>query len=126
LTDNSGFVAADIWTLETSIPGVYAVGDVASLKLPNGNPHPKAGVFAENQASAVARNIISAIKGTEPVKYSGTGVCFIDAGRGQASQARAELLTQEGPKFVFAPPSDEGLKSKRSFETEHFKKWFGS
>lgn len=34
LVDGSGFVPVNLSTFEASTPGVYAVGDVASLKLP--------------------------------------------------------------------------------------------
>ena len=43
-----GWIPVDTLTLETSFPGVYAVGDVTSVGTP------KAGVFAEGQAIVVA------------------------------------------------------------------------
>ena len=48
-----GWIPVDPLTLETSFPGVYAVGDVTSVGTP------KAGVFAEGQAAVVA-GVISA------------------------------------------------------------------
>ena len=48
-----GWIPVDPLTLETSFPGVYAVGDVTSVGTP------KAGVFAEGQAAVVADAIIA-------------------------------------------------------------------
>ena len=46
-----GWIPVDPLTLETAFPDVYAVGDVTSVGTP------KAGVFAEGQASVVAEQI---------------------------------------------------------------------
>ena len=126
LADTSGFVpVVDLQSFETSVPNVYAIGDVAALKLPNGSPHAKAGVFAEAQAVVVASRIASRLVGEKPVPYRGTGVCFIDSGRGQAAPAEVDLLASGGPRVTLKPPSEEGLEGKRAFERERFAKWFG-
>ncbi len=126
LIDGSGFIPADLWTLKTSNPEIYAAGDVASLKLPDGKPHPKAGVFAESQATAVARNIAALIEGKDtPPSYNARGVCYVDTGQNKAAPAEADLLAAEGHRVILKPPSEEGLESKRNFEREHFIKWFG-
>lgn len=52
-----GWIPVDPLTLETSFPGVYAVGDVAAVGTP------KAGVFAEGQAAVAAEQIIAATTG---------------------------------------------------------------
>ena len=52
-----GWIPVDPLTLETSFPGVYAVGDVTSVGTP------KAGVFAEGQAAVVADAIIARHRG---------------------------------------------------------------
>ena len=46
----SGFVHVDPRTLQTDYDDVYAIGDVATIKLPNGKALPKAGVFAHAEA----------------------------------------------------------------------------
>jgi len=100
--------------------------DVAALRLPNGSPHPKAGVFAEAQASTLAQNITASITGAEPAKYPGTGACYVDIGLGQAATAEANLLHPEGPRGVLDLPSEDGLEAKRRFERERLERWFGS
>lgn len=126
LVDGSGFIPVDLGTLKTSVPDVYAVGDVASLKLPDGKPHPKAGVFAEAQATAVASNIAAVIEGQrESARYDPKGVCFVDTGRDMAAPAEADLLAAEGFRVTLKPPSKEGLEGKRHFERDRLTKWFG-
>jgi len=125
LADASGFVPVDLGAFRTAHDGVLVVGDTASLKLPNGNPHPKAGVFAEAQARAVASALRAEIAGGTAVPYDGKGVCFVDAGNELAAAAEADLLGPGGPRIVLRPPSSEGLEGKRRFERERFAKWFG-
>ena len=55
-----GYVPVSSDTLETRFPGVYAVGDVATVGVP------KAGVFAEGAARIVAAALVAAIKDGEP------------------------------------------------------------
>jgi len=125
LADASGFVPVELGTFRTSAPDVYAVGDVAALKLPNGSPHPKAGVFAEAQALTVARHLAAAIAGAEKTPYAGRGTCFVDVGRAMAAPAEIDLLAEGGPQFRIDPPSSRGLDEKRKFETDRFERWFG-
>lgn len=125
LTDSSGFVPVEMGAFKTAVENVYAVGDVASIKLPNGKPHPKAGVFAEAQAVVAAKNIIAEIKGAEAPKYEGKGACYIDIGMEAAIPAEVYLLTPEGPKVFLGQPSREGIGQKLKFERERLKKWFG-
>ena len=68
-----GWVPVDPLTLETSFPGVYAVGDVTSVGTP------KAGVFAEGQAATAAARIIDIVRGQDSVaEYDGRGICYVE------------------------------------------------
>ncbi len=124
LADDSGFIPVELGSFKTAVPNVFAIGDAAALRLPNGNPHPKAGVFAETQALALASQITAEITGEPVFPYSGRGACFVDVGGGQAAAAEAELLHPDGPRFVLKPPSRAGLLAKKRFETERLRKWF--
>ena len=66
----SGFVHVDPGTLQTDYDDVYAIGDVATIKLPNGKALPKAGVFAHAEAKAVAQRIADAAEGKTPTLCS--------------------------------------------------------
>src|SRR3972149_12262975 len=63
LTDESGWVPVDQHTLGTQHEGVFAIGDVTRIPLPDGMALPKAGVFAHGEAEVVARNIAARILG---------------------------------------------------------------
>ena len=52
-----GYMPVDSRTLATRFPGVYAVGDVATVGVP------KAGVFAEGAARVVAESLLAEIRG---------------------------------------------------------------
>ena len=74
LTNDSGWVSVDPHTLETSYPGVYAIGDVTTIPVATGAPLPKAAIFAEHEAIVVARNIAVALTGKgRPMQFDGEG-----------------------------------------------------
>jgi sulfide:quinone oxidoreductase len=125
LTDATGLVPVDLRTMQTPLPGVFAVGDVAALKLPDGRMHPKAGSFAEGQASAVAGAIAAQLEGGVPLPYAGVGTCYFDAGRGEAAPGEIEVLAEGGPRARMGAPSKEGLAAKLAFEAERLERWFG-
>jgi len=125
LADASGFVPVDLGTFRAAVPDVYAVGDVAAIRLPTGSPHPKAGVFAEGQALAVARRLAAEVLGEEPPSYLGRGTCYVETGRNEAAPAEIRLLEEGGPAARIEAPSTKGLESKRQFEAERLERWFG-
>lgn len=74
LVGEAGWVPVDKGTLQTAHERVYALGDVAAIKLPVGLMLPKAGVFAHHQAEAVAQNIAAEITGSAGRKiFQGDG-----------------------------------------------------
>ena len=125
LTDASGFVPVELGTFRASAPDVYAIGDVAAIKLPGGGPHPKAGVFAEEQALAVARALGARVEGVGSPTYTGVGTCYVETGRGMAAPAEIRLLETDGPWAKMESPSVAGLAAKAEFERERFARWFG-
>ncbi|TFG61960.1 MAG: NAD(P)/FAD-dependent oxidoreductase, partial [Spirochaetales bacterium] len=74
MTEN-GWIPVDPGNLKTRFPGVYAVGDVASVGTP------KAGVFAEGAARVGAASILADLQGgDQPAAYNGAGSCYIEFG----------------------------------------------
>src|SRR5262249_9573483 len=68
-----GYIPVDPRTLATSVPGVYAIGDVATQGTP------KAGVFSEGAARGLAPSLIAQVRGTDEVGvHTGTGSCYIE------------------------------------------------
>lgn len=113
------WVPIDLASMQTAFEKVYAIGDIAKTGLP------KAGSFAESQASAVASSILSKIKGGTPKPNTGSGECQVEFGDGRVSWADADFLS--GPKLevIYNPPSIEGRKHKEAFAKKREMRWFG-
>jgi sulfide:quinone oxidoreductase len=91
-----GYVPVDSATLETRFPGVYAVGDVATVGVP------KAGVFAEGAARVVAESLIARVRGGEqPDAYGGRGSCYIEFGAGRVGRVDVDFLSAPKPTGTF-------------------------
>jgi sulfide:quinone oxidoreductase len=76
-----GWIPVDPLTLETTFPGVFAIGDVAAVGTP------RAGVFAEGHAAIAAEHISALVRGTtSDARYGGRGVCYIEFGDKQIAK----------------------------------------
>lgn len=127
LTDASGWVPVDRHILATSHPKVFAVGDVAGVRMPSGQLLPRAGVFAEGEALVVARNVAAALQGREArERFDGRGYCFLEVGGGLAVRVDGELFAEPSPRGTMGEPSVEGMKEKEEFERERLVRWFGA
>ena len=125
LATPDGWVAVDARTLATRYPGVHAVGDCVVIKLANGLPLPKAGVFAEAEGYVVAERIAAELSGATPsATFAGEGICYAEVGSGQAVEVRGRFL-MDPPAIGIAEPSGEGLAAKVAFERERLTAWFG-
>ncbi len=115
-----GWIPVDSLTLETSFPGVYAVGDVTSVGTP------KAGVFAEGQATVVADAIAAAIRGDAPTsQYDGHGTCYLEFGHDQIALVNVTFLKGQAPFGEMEGPSHDLAVHKVDFGTSRIKRWFG-
>ena len=100
LAGESGWVPVDKHTLKTRFDDVYAIGDVAAVKLPNGKMLPKAGVFAHGEGLAVADRISEAIEGREShAEFDGLGYCWIESGGGLAGFASGDFYAEPDPRL---------------------------
>jgi sulfide:quinone oxidoreductase len=125
LTGGGPWIKVDPRTLETSQPGVYAIGDVTALPLANGQMLPKAGAFAEAQGEVVAARIAATIGGAQPTAtFGGDGACFLETGGGMAAMVTGGFLA-DPPAVRLTDPSPEHLAAKRAFERERLAAWFG-
>ena len=87
-----GWIPVDPCTLQTSFDGVYAVGDVTSVGTP------KAGVFAEGQASVVAAAIIAAhAEAPTATEYDGRGQCYLEFGNDEVAKVEVTFAPGQGP-----------------------------
>lgn len=119
LTEN-GWVPVDPYTLQTKLPGVYAVGDLANTGVP------KAGVFAEAAARALASNIISMLR-NEPqtARNPGAGSCYIEFGDNRIARVDVDFLSGPRPSGAFHGASDALRADKEHFGASRRTRWFG-
>jgi sulfide:quinone oxidoreductase len=115
-----GYVPVNPKTLETRFPGVYAVGDVATIGVP------KAGVFAEGAAQIVAASLIAAIRhGERPGAYDGRGSCYIEFGAGRVGRVDVDFLSGPKPTGIYHEPSTALVTEKHHFGSSRTARWFG-
>jgi sulfide:quinone oxidoreductase len=115
-----GYVPVSPQTLETRFPGVYAVGDVATIGVP------KAGVFAEGAARIVAASLIAMSRGHErPGSYGGAGSCYIEFGSGRVGRVDVDFFSGPRPTGIFREPSTALVSEKHDFGSTRRARWFG-
>ena len=115
-----GWIPVNPLTLETSFPGVYAVGDVTSVGTP------KAGVFAEGQAAVVAAEIIAHHRGLATTEtYGGRGICYMEFGQDQVARVDVTFRSGEPPFGEFDGPSENRVADKSAFGSSRIRRWFG-
>jgi len=114
-----GWIPVDPHTLETSFPGVYAVGDVTSVGTP------KAGVFAEGQAIVVADQIIDTVRGSsDAATYDGHGLCYLEFGHDQVAKVDVTFQSGQAPTGALEGPSRALVDDKADFGTTRIRRWF--
>jgi sulfide:quinone oxidoreductase len=114
-----GYVPVEGRTLEARYPGVYAVGDVATVGTP------KAGVFSERQARVVAESILARLRNEgEASPYDGRGSCYIEFGAGRVGRVDVDFFSGPSPTGTFTEPSVELVAEKREFGSSRRGRWF--
>ena len=115
-----GYVPVSSTTLETGYPGVYAIGDVATVGVP------KAGVFAEGAARVVAASLVATLRGGEPPgAYGGRGSCYVEFGGGRVGRVDVDFLSGPKPTGIFREPSATLVAEKEHFGSSRRARWFG-
>ena len=115
-----GYVPVDSRTLKTRFPGVYAVGDVATVGVP------KAGVFSEGAARVVAAEVLATIRnGEQPEGYDGLGSCYVEFGDGRVGRVDVDFLSGPNPTGTFQEPSATLVAEKQEFGLSRRARWFG-
>lgn len=114
-----GYVPVESRTLRTRLPGVYAVGDVATVGVP------KAGVFAEGAARVVAAEVLAELRGeADPDGYGGLGSCYVEFGDGRVGRVDVDFLSGPKPIGAFQAPSTAIVAEKRDFGASRRARWF--
>ena len=119
LTEN-GWVPVDPFTLQTRHPHVYALGDLANTGVP------KAGVYAEGAARAVAANIISQLRNeAQTARNPGAGSCYIEFGANRIARVDVDFLSGPKPFGTFHGASQALRVDKEHFGASRRARWFG-
>jgi sulfide:quinone oxidoreductase len=114
-----GYVPVDPATLATKVPGVYAIGDVATAGVP------KAGVFAEGAAKIVAQHLLAEIAdGAAPERHLGQGTCYVEFGEGRIGSVDIDFLSGPERTGHFNAPSAEQMALKEKFGADRRARWF--
>jgi sulfide:quinone oxidoreductase len=114
-----GWIPVDRANLSTRFPDVYAIGDVTSA------PVPKAGIFSESAARAVAEHLTVRLRDAGvATPYDGAGSCFIEFGDRKVGRVDVDFLT--GPSVVapFTEASLQGAAEKKEFAASRRRRWF--
>jgi sulfide:quinone oxidoreductase len=115
-----GWIPVKPRTLETKFPGVYAVGDGANTGTP------KAGVFAERAAKAVASALVAKLrKGGKATEYDGFGTCYIEFGGGRIGKVEVDFFSGPTPTGTYYEPSVALRADKDDFGSSRRARWFG-
>lgn len=116
----NGWVTVKPRTLETRFPGVYALGDGANTGTP------KAGVFAESAARAVATDLVARIASQGKAReYDGFGTCYIEFGGGRIGKVEVDFFSGPKPAGRYYPPSVALRLDKEEFGAARRARWFG-
>jgi sulfide:quinone oxidoreductase len=115
-----GWIPVNPRTLETKYENVYAVGDGANTGTP------KAGVFAEGAARAVASAIVARLEGQgQAVEYDGFGTCYIEFGAGRIGKVEVDFFSGPSPTGTYHEPSVALRADKNLFGSSRRARWFG-
>lgn len=126
LVGETGWISINPRTMATSFERVYALGDVTMIKLANGKPLPKAGVFAHGQAEAVVRTITAGVlRVGKSAEFTGEGYCIVETGYGRAAVGAGNFYKEPDPVVALQPASRYSHLSKVVFEKYWMQRWFG-
>jgi sulfide:quinone oxidoreductase len=125
LTGGGPWVKVDPRTLQTTFPGVYAIGDVTAVPLANGQMLPKAGAFAHAEGEVVAQRIADSLAGRpSTAAFAGDGACFLETGGGMATMVAGGFFA-DPPSVRLTDPTAEHFRAKQAFEADRLAAWFG-
>jgi len=106
-------------SLRPKFPNVYAVGDGANTGTP------KAGVFAEGAARAVASNLRAKLRKSGKARpYDGFGSCYIEFGGGRVGKVEVDFFSGPKPTGTYHEPSIALRADKEIFGSSRRARWF--
>ncbi|MEU0494016.1 FAD/NAD(P)-binding oxidoreductase [Mycobacterium sp. NPDC006124] len=122
--DGGGWITVDAETMQTAHPGIFAIGDAATVTSPSGRPLPKAAIFAKNGAAAAARNVLNFLDDSnQAAKLSGEGYCYVDAGSHTSARGKGDFFGLPHPAIHLTAPSVELHHDKQQEEDDWRALW---
>lgn len=104
------WVPASLETMRTSVDGIWAIGDVAAVRIRENLLVPKAAVFAQQQAEVAARDIARWLGYDAPEpEVRAFGRCWFLTGRSVAGAIEGDFLAEPRPAVTLSSPSPEGF-----------------
>ncbi|MBI2702805.1 MAG: NAD(P)/FAD-dependent oxidoreductase [Mycobacterium sp.] len=120
----NGWIPVDPHTLAASAPGVWAIGDVTALMLPNGKPLPKAAIFAQAEAEVAAHQVARHLGYDAPdTRFTGEGVCYVEIGGGLAAKGEGDFFATPVPRVALRDPSPGYHAEKAQEERDWLARW---
>ena len=122
-TQKGKFISVDR-SCKTNFENVYAIGDVNEIMVTEKIAVPKAGIFAEGEGVAVAKNIISKIRQEqEKASFDGKGGCFVEMGKKVAGYLEVDMFATPNPITLLKQPNEQNFEDKEKFEKDRLAKW---
>ncbi len=116
----NGWIPVNPRTLETKYETFCAVGDGANTGTP------KAGVFAEGAARAVASALVAKLRSQGDARlYDGFGTCYIEFGGGRIGKVEVDFFSGPAPTGNYYEPSVALRADKETFGSSRRARWFG-
>ncbi len=106
-----GWIPVDARTCETAFDNVFAIGDVAEIRVPSGRGLlPKQGVFAHAQARALVQTLSARLLGPgapEEGRFDGEGEFFFEMGGEVAALICTHLYALPEPAVMIMHPAPQ-------------------
>lgn len=125
VTLGGGWITVDT-DMATGYPGIYAIGDTATVSTAAGRTVPKAAIFAKNGAKAAAHNALRHLGLAEQdAALSGEGYCYIDTGAHASALGKGNFFATPHPEIHLSEPSELLHHDKQNEENEWRALWEG-
>ena len=115
-----GWVPVDPFTLQTTYPHVFAIGDVTSVGTP------KAGVFSTGQAKVVVDAIAVQVGAATNARiYDGNGVCYVEFGDRRVGRVDVTFAGGRPPTGHFDAATEPISAERDEFAASLLRRWIG-
>lgn len=109
------WVPANLQTMRTATEGIWAVGDVAAVRVPEGLLVPKAAIFAQQQAEVAARDLASWLGYSAPEpEVRAFGRCWFLTAQDMAGYVEGDFFCEPQPQVILAEPTADNYSTMQT------------